>query len=62
MHFIASVRYALEQLDEADRELIRLHYVGGYKLTELAPHFGCSSECLRQRLRRARERLKRLLE
>lgn len=56
------VRSALEQLSEADRELLLLHYEEGYTLAELATHWNCSHECLRQRLHRARERLKRLLK
>ena len=62
MLLILQLRSALEQLSDADRELLLLHYGEGYTLTELAPHFDCSPECLRQRLSRARERLKRLLE
>ena len=56
------VRRVLEQLSEADRELLLLHYEEGYTLEELAARFARSPECLRQRLHRARQRLKRLLE
>ncbi|MFN7016270.1 MAG: RNA polymerase sigma factor, partial [Fimbriimonadales bacterium] len=59
---ILQVRSALEQLIEADRELLLLHYEEGYTLEELSARFACSPECLRQRLHRARQRLKRLLE
>lgn len=62
MLLILHVRSALEQLSDADRELLLLHYEEGYTFEELAVHFACSPECLRQRLRRARERLKHLLE
>lgn len=56
-----TVRLALEQLEPADRDLLWLHDGEGYTLKELASDFGCTEVCLRQRLHRARQRLKRLL-
>jgi RNA polymerase sigma-70 factor (ECF subfamily) len=57
-----AVRIALEQLPPAERTLLLLHDVYGYTAEELARQYGCRADCLRQRLRRARQRLRRLLK
>jgi len=58
----AVVRWALEQLPPDARALVWLHDVEGYTAEELTARFGCSADCLRQRLHRARKRLRELLE
>jgi RNA polymerase sigma-70 factor (ECF subfamily) len=58
----AAVRWALEQLPPDARALVWLHDVEGYTAEELTARFCCSAECLRQRLHRARKRLRELLE
>ncbi len=58
----AVVRWALEQLPPDARALVWLHDVEGYTAEELTARFCCSAECLRQRLHRARKRLRELLE
>jgi len=52
----------LEQLPPDARALVWLHDVEGYTAEELTARFGCSAACLRQRLHRARKRLRELLE
>jgi DNA-directed RNA polymerase specialized sigma24 family protein len=39
-----------------------LHDVEGYTAEEMTERFGCNAACLRQRLHRARKRLRELLE
>jgi len=56
------VWWALEQLKPDARALIILHDLHGYTIGELTERFGCSAACLRQRLHRARKRLRELLE
>ena len=58
----AAVRWALEQLPPDARALVWLHDVEGYIAGELTERFGCNAACLRQRLHRARKRLRELLE
>jgi len=58
----AAVRWALEQLPPDACALVWLHDVEGYTVEELTARLGCSAECLRQRLHRARKRLRELLE
>jgi DNA-directed RNA polymerase specialized sigma24 family protein len=58
----AAVRWALEQLPPDARALVWLHDVEGYTAEELTARFGCPTDCLRQRLHRARKRLRELLE
>ena len=58
----AAVRWALEQLPPDARALVWLHDVEGYTAEELTERFGCNAACLRQRLHRARKRLRELLE
>jgi RNA polymerase sigma factor (sigma-70 family) len=58
----AVVRWALEQLPPDARALVWLHDVEGYTAEELTARFGCSADCLRQRLHCARKRLRELLE
>jgi RNA polymerase sigma-70 factor (ECF subfamily) len=58
----AVVRWALEQLPPDARALVWLHDVEGYTAEELTERFGCNAACLRQRLHRARKRLRELLE
>nr|BAL52813.1 hypothetical protein HGMM_F03C06C18 [uncultured prokaryote] len=53
---------ALERLSPADRELLWKHDGEGYSLGELAQQLGVREDCLRQRLHRARKRLRKLLE
>jgi len=57
----AAVRWALEQLTPDARALVWLHDVEGYTAEELTERFGCNAACLRQRLHRARKRLRELL-
>ena len=57
-----AVRWALEQLPPDARALVWLHDVEGYTAEELTERFGCNAACLRQRLHRARKRLRELLE
>jgi RNA polymerase sigma-70 factor (ECF subfamily) len=58
----AAVRWALEQLPPDARALVWLHDVEGYTAEEMTERFGCNAACLRQRLHRARKRLRELLE
>ena len=58
----AAVRWALEQLPPDACALVWLHDVEGYAAEELTERFGCNAACLRQRLHRARKRLRELLE
>lgn len=56
------VREALERLDEADREVLRLAYWEDLTGPEIAPILGCSASSVRKRLERARARLRAVLE
>ncbi len=52
---------ALEKLSPVDRELLLLHDGYGYTAEELASLYNCRADCIRQRVCRARHRLRRLL-
>ena len=52
----------IEKLDAADRELLVLHYFAARPVTELAALLGLSPAAARQRLHRARGKLRRILE
>ena len=55
------VRQALDQLDEDDRELLRLLYVDGLKSVDLARRLGIDPGTLRVRKHRALKRLSELI-
>lgn len=56
------VRQALEQLSEADRALVHLHYFEHKSLAEIEPILNASRDALKMRLARARQKLKAILE
>jgi RNA polymerase sigma-70 factor (ECF subfamily) len=56
-----SLRIALNRLRGADRELLRLCYVDGRSLADIAKELGVSSERIRKKKSRALERLRALL-
>ena len=58
----AALWHGIKQLDAADRELLVLHYFAARPVTELAALFGLSNPAARQRLHRARGKLRRILE
>ena len=53
---------ALEALSFENRSLVLMHWVEGYTLTEMAEIFEAPSQTLKTRLRRAKIRLKNLLQ
>ena len=58
----AALWRAVEKLDAADRELLVLHYFAARPLGELAALLGLSPAAARQRLHRARGKLRKILE
>ena len=58
----AALWRAIHQLDAADRELLTLHYFSARPVTELAALLGLTPAAARQRLHRARGKLRRILE
>ena len=56
------VQAALDKLDGDNRALILMHLVEGYTLAELGEIFYAPPETLKTRLRRAKARLKKLLQ
>jgi len=58
----AALWRGIDRLDGADRELLVLHYFAARPLNELAALLGLSAAAARQRLHRARIKLRRILE
>ena len=58
----AALWRSIGRLDGADRELLVLHYFAARPVTELAALLGLSNPAARQRLHRARGKLRRILE
>lgn len=58
----AALWHGIEKLDAADRELLVLHYFAARPVAELAALLGLSPAAARQRLHRARGKLRRILE
>ena len=58
----AALWRGIEKLDAADREVLVLHYFAARPVTELAALLGLSPVAARQRLHRARGKLRRILE
>ena len=58
----AALWRAIGKLDRADRELLTLHYFAARPLSELAAVLGLTGAAARQRLHRARVKLRRILE
>ena len=58
---VALLRWALAQLREQDREVLRLVAWEGCSTGELATELGCSTNAAAVRLHRARRRLRRVL-
>lgn len=56
------VQEALQQLPEADRALVHLHYFEHKSLVELEPIMNVSRDALKMRLARARQKLRAFLE
>lgn len=57
----AALAHAFTQLDEADREVVRLTYQEGLKAPEVAARLGQRDSWVRQRLSRARKQLRTAL-
>lgn len=57
-----SVREAVTQLDELDRQVLMLKYVEGWTYRQLAEMLGVTEDTIEYRLLKARKRLKSLLE
>lgn len=58
----AALWRAIAQLDAADRELLTLHYFAARPVAELAALLGLTPAAARQRLHRARLKLRHILE
>lgn len=58
----ATVREALEQLPEAAREVLNLHYFSGLSYEEIAHSLGVSPQAVHGRMQRARRMLARELK
>ncbi|MFQ6041244.1 MAG: RNA polymerase sigma factor [Candidatus Poribacteria bacterium] len=56
-----SIRDAIATLPECDRTAITLHYMGGMSIKEIARFLGTSAGAIKDRLYRARKRLKKEL-
>lgn len=59
---LAQLLEALGELEPADRELLVLCHVGGWRPSELAPILGVAGPVLRVRLHRATRRARHILE
>lgn len=57
---VLAVRQVLEQLSPADREVLYLFDVAGFKTDEIGEMLGARGAAIRQRLSRARERFRAL--
>lgn len=57
-----SLQWALDQLNDADREIVRLRALEDLAPTQIAQVLGCSPGTARKRLTRATERLRRALD
>jgi RNA polymerase sigma factor (sigma-70 family) len=57
-----SVRVAVQQLDELDRQVLMLKYVEGWTYRQLAEKLGVSEDTIEYRLLKSRKRLKALLQ
>jgi RNA polymerase sigma-70 factor (ECF subfamily) len=57
-----SVRVAVQQLDELDRQVLMLKYVEGWTYRQLAEMLGVSEDSIEYRLLKSRKRLKTLLQ
>jgi RNA polymerase sigma-70 factor (ECF subfamily) len=58
----ASVRVAVQQLGELDRQVLMLKYVEGWTYRQLAEMLGVSEDTIEYRLLKSRKRLKTLLQ
>jgi len=61
-HDLEALSNALNQLRTCDRDLLYLSYVSGLSADEVAQLHGCKAIAARQRLCRARQALKQLIE
>ena len=59
---LQSLEQAVEQLPEADRQIIRWHYYDGIPLAEIADRLGQTENNIKVRLFRIRERLKKKIQ
>ncbi|MCH2202947.1 MAG: sigma-70 family RNA polymerase sigma factor [Fuerstiella sp.] len=57
-----TVRSAVQQLDELDRQVLMLKYVEGWTYRQLAEMLGVSEDTIEYRLLKSRKRLKALLQ
>lgn len=57
-----SVRAAVQQLDELDRQVLMLKYVEGWTYRQLAEMLGVTEDTIEYRLLKSRKRLKTLLQ
>ncbi len=57
-----SVRTAIQQLDELDRQVLMLKYIEGWTYRQLAEMLGVSEDTIEYRLLRSRKHLKTLLK
>lgn len=57
-----SVRAAVQQLDELDRQVLMLKYVEGWTYRQLAEMLGVTEDTIEYRLLKSRKRLKTLLK
>ena len=58
----AELADAIARLSEGDRELLLRHYYGGETVPKIAEETGLHPENVKSRLRRGREKLKKILE
>jgi RNA polymerase sigma factor (sigma-70 family) len=58
---VQSVRFALGQLSDLDRQLLLLRYTEDWSCRQLAEHLGVSVSAVEYRLQLARERLRRVV-
>lgn len=57
-----ALREAMRKLKDTDRDILIMTYIHGYSAKDASKMFGCSEDAVYMRLRRARKRLKELLE
>lgn len=54
------IETAMSELDDDDQDLLEARYIDGATMAELAADFECNEVAIRQRLHRARRRLRRV--
>lgn len=59
---ISDLRETMRRLKDTDRDILVLTYIHGYSAGNISKMLGCSEDAVYMRLRRARKRLKELLE